>query len=118
MTKFNQSVIPQECGRLIVRRMSKQTTFRLLVPTAVGFMVGLLFLIPNHLGHPLPGVLNGIVEWLDIVPIGLWVVWCESVSGPNMPLLDCLVVFQWSLLGVLVGSCWLCFGRSHEKPSA
>lgn len=88
--------------------MHKSAPFRFFLPAAIGLFVGLLFLFPFQLSDRL----QETVVWLNAPAFFLfWALVLVGLHGGDW-ILNCSIVLQWLLLGSLVGTCWLYFGRT------
>ncbi|SRR5260221_7786263 len=95
-------------------------------PTVVGFTLGLLFLYLFLMRLPKPGALNipGVLQkcfaclyfpafYLQSGRFGFYPLYDDGDTA-----LFCYIVLQWTLLGLLVGLCWLYFGRTQKRTAA
>jgi hypothetical protein len=87
--------------------MRKSALFQFLLPAAIGLLIGLFFLI----SFPLPDQFQETVAWLNTPAFFLF--WGFALVGLHGELgLDCMIVLQWLLIGLFVGTCWLYLGKT------
>jgi hypothetical protein len=87
--------------------MRKAALFRFLLPAAIGLLVGLFFILP----FPLPDWFQEMDAWLNMPAFVLF--WGFAFFGLHGLIgVDCMIVLEWLLVGLFVGTCWLYFGRT------
>jgi hypothetical protein len=100
--------------------MKTSSTSRLIWPTVAGLILGLFFLYLFISGYAMPALIERVLVWLVFPAFYFWFA-CfghHPNPGEHETILFSFIVLQWLLLGLLIGICWRCFGRSHEKQSA
>src|SRR5215469_5810646 len=87
--------------------MSKSAVFRFFLPTAIGALVGVFFVLPL----PWSDQCQEIIATLNEPAFTLF--WTSAIllHIGGFAWLDCMFVLQWALVGSFVGTCWLFFGK-------
>lgn len=86
--------------------MSKSAVFRFFLPTAIGSLVGVFFLLPI----PWPDQCQEVIATLNGPGFILFWVFAFLFHTGGFAWLDCMCVLQWASVGSFVGTCWLFFG--------